>query len=537
MNLSYEGLRKQLKEEGLLSLLETLKLNFEGNTEAQANVFSNSRALVGIMDLLGKGIDSTRTIMNNMTESTGATDKAFEDSMDASKEYDIEIARLNDTLLTIGETTLPIVIKGLKILNFLLGGKTDDRSTLEVATDRLDKLQKKVDQTTGALEYWQKKGLEGEKIQRFKDAVEDAKLALSKQEEKIASLTAELENLDKQTDNNTDSNNENADSIKNLNEEYDIYKNKIKELQNAERILGDEFDLTSESIKVTQDKLIELLNLGKENTLIFGQLTEELRKLQSLEAANMAEKLGDEADLEFDDVIDFSQLEKELKNVETFRDQLNEINEQANKDLSQSVDTMFQEQNQKRLEQFQSFQQNVQQVAGIMQQHLVGLSDSLINSLGLASEGIQGFIKSILQLLMQLAIQSIVNAAVQKVLSKAQVGVQFSTAQAGAISAATNTAAMTPFGFYALPGMIAAATTMVGGAFAGLTAFAEGGIVTKPMMGLVGEAGSEAIIPLNKLPQLMQAGQSKQQGEFILRGSDLVLALDRAEGFQSRITG
>jgi phage-related minor tail protein len=30
-------------------------------------------------------------------------------------------------------------------------------------------------------------------------------------------------------------------------------------------------------------------------------------------------------------------------------------------------------------------------------------------------------------------------------------------------------------------------------------AFAEGGIVTKPMMGLVGEAGREAIIPLDKL--------------------------------------
>jgi hypothetical protein len=33
----------------------------------------------------------------------------------------------------------------------------------------------------------------------------------------------------------------------------------------------------------------------------------------------------------------------------------------------------------------------------------------------------------------------------------------------------------------------------------GFTAFAEGGIVTSPMMGLVGEAGSEAIIPLDRL--------------------------------------
>jgi hypothetical protein len=33
----------------------------------------------------------------------------------------------------------------------------------------------------------------------------------------------------------------------------------------------------------------------------------------------------------------------------------------------------------------------------------------------------------------------------------------------------------------------------------GFTAFAEGGVVTSPMMGLVGEAGSEAIIPLDRL--------------------------------------
>jgi hypothetical protein len=33
----------------------------------------------------------------------------------------------------------------------------------------------------------------------------------------------------------------------------------------------------------------------------------------------------------------------------------------------------------------------------------------------------------------------------------------------------------------------------------GFTAFANGGIVTSPMMGLVGEAGSEAIIPLDRL--------------------------------------
>jgi hypothetical protein len=67
---------------------------------------------------------------------------------------------------------------------------------------------------------------------------------------------------------------------------------------------------------------------------------------------------------------------------------------------------------------------------------------------------------------------------------------------------------------------------------------AHGGIVTKPTMGIVGEAGqSEAIIPLNRLPQLMGAMGSNQRGEFTLRGQDLILALERAGDFRTRVTG
>ena len=67
----------------------------------------------------------------------------------------------------------------------------------------------------------------------------------------------------------------------------------------------------------------------------------------------------------------------------------------------------------------------------------------------------------------------------------------------------------------------------------GVTAFAEGGIVTGPTLGLVGEAGPEAIIPLDRLDGMMRS----QKGEFVLRGQDLVVAMERAQDFRSRITG
>ena len=72
----------------------------------------------------------------------------------------------------------------------------------------------------------------------------------------------------------------------------------------------------------------------------------------------------------------------------------------------------------------------------------------------------------------------------------------------------------------------------------GVQKFAKGGIVTAPTMGIVGEAGqSEAIIPLNRLPQIMGSMGGNQRGEFTLRGQDLILALERAGDFRARITG
>ena len=84
-------------------------------------------------------------------------------------------------------------------------------------------------------------------------------------------------------------------------------------------------------------------------------------------------------------------------------------------------------------------------------------------------------------------------------------------------------------------GLVALATNQTGGEVKG---FANGGIITKPTMGIIGERGqSEAIIPLNRLPQLMGTMGNNQRGEFTLRGQDLILALERAGDFRTRVTG
>jgi len=76
------------------------------------------------------------------------------------------------------------------------------------------------------------------------------------------------------------------------------------------------------------------------------------------------------------------------------------------------------------------------------------------------------------------------------------------------------------------------------GKISGIPGLAEGGIVTSPTLAMIGEGSqSEAVIPLNRLPQMLGATSGNTRGEFTLRGQDLILALERAGDFRARITG
>lgn len=64
-------------------------------------------------------------------------------------------------------------------------------------------------------------------------------------------------------------------------------------------------------------------------------------------------------------------------------------------------------------------------------------------------------------------------------------------------------------------------------------AFAQGGVVTGPTVGLVGEAGPEAIIPLRKLPDIMGFGGAELSAR--VSGDDLYLIMQRASARKTRI--
>jgi hypothetical protein len=87
----------------------------------------------------------------------------------------------------------------------------------------------------------------------------------------------------------------------------------------------------------------------------------------------------------------------------------------------------------------------------------------------------------------------------------------------------------------------ASAGSFGGGFFEGfkkILGFAEGGIVSQPTIAMVGEGGqSEAIMPLNKLGNMMNStfnagamsgGSAGGNGQFVLKGQDLILAINRS---------
>jgi hypothetical protein len=126
-----------------------------------------------------------------------------------------------------------------------------------------------------------------------------------------------------------------------------------------------------------------------------------------------------------------------------------------------------------------------------------------------------------------------------------QIVMNQASAMSSSIVSATQSAAATgPLAVFTQPAFIATAIGGVLSAFAAIPKFAAGGIVSGPTMGLMGEypgakSNPEVIAPLSKLQGMLDQGNGggvgPMTGEFVLRGQDLVVALQRAEKQRNRI--
>lgn len=109
VGLSSEGLRKQLKDQGLLATLETMTSALGDDASASAAVFENVRALNGVMNILGANTDDTRRVMDEVANSTGRTDEAFQ-AASSTAEFKLQqgLQRVNNALIEVGGQLAPV---------------------------------------------------------------------------------------------------------------------------------------------------------------------------------------------------------------------------------------------------------------------------------------------------------------------------------------------------------------------------------------------------------------------------------------------
>ena len=121
MGLSAQGLRDQIKTQGLLSTLELLANKFDGNEAASAAVFGNIRALSGVLDLMGANVETTRQIFANMENNLGDTDNALIAVSDTAQfKMSVAMAQVKDALLSVGQVLIPIVVPIMEKLSAIL---------------------------------------------------------------------------------------------------------------------------------------------------------------------------------------------------------------------------------------------------------------------------------------------------------------------------------------------------------------------------------------------------------------------------------
>lgn len=123
MGLTSAGLREQIADKGLLSTLQTLSEQFDGNDAAAARVFGNIRALSGVMDLMGANVATTEQIFANMADTTGTLDAAFAVASEtAGFKFQQAMADLQAVMIDIGGKVLPVVLTMLDGMSTIVGG-------------------------------------------------------------------------------------------------------------------------------------------------------------------------------------------------------------------------------------------------------------------------------------------------------------------------------------------------------------------------------------------------------------------------------
>lgn len=609
LGLSAEGLRKQIRDEGLLSTLKTLTTAFGDNEEAQALVFNNSRALLGVMDLLGKNLGSTEKIFQNLNNSTGITAEAFKElEQSASFQLQKSLESLKLLFVEVGSELLTALLPAIKkigkfVMDLAKGFNSLSEPSknlilaiggLAIALPPLITLIGSLTMAFGALNVMTGGiilaiGAVATAIgtvvsyQSLKSNIDDLNISLSQ-------LESNLKKVKNEQDGTTSS------SLKLFEAEKKLAQKQL-DLAKANRDL--ESGLLADGLEaafgITNDKVKQLdVEIAKHETTIENYniaikgLKNQL-KTTATETENFAKKTAQANKTTLENLQVEWQLEAEAQAfAEEFNNQVQEhlgkeldLNSafkkageafDPNSVLVMTEDDGFEEELNQQLTNYQNKLNETsktakrvgEEISNVFSTMGSNISQTLTDQMGLFGAFAGAFIEESLKMVGQkiqetMAMTSLDKAktaskaaeatsgrAIDAATTASSVASSATKATGSAIEGAAKTAAASgPAAAFVLPALIAGAVAVVAGAFKkakGPAAFANGGIVSGPTLGLMGEysgakSNPEVIAPLNKLEGMIGQKQTNVNvgGNFRIQGQDLVLALQKADKQRNRI--
>ena len=315
-----------------------------------------------------------------------------------------------------------------------------------------------------------------------------------------------------------------TDAWKNLNQQILIYKNTLESITNpTEAIVEGSEEWYNREIQAMEEQVSKIDMTTDAYRSLAKQISIYRNTLDLLK--NPIEK----------------QLEPEQGTVDWYNYQIDQLKEQRNqagltleeyKRLSNEINVLettfkLQVDTQDVKEKTEELSDLATSLKDAMESAFNTMADGMLNSFGEAETGLERFAQSMFKTVTKL------------------IAMALSTSIANAIQGATQSGAATgPLAVFSTPAFIATAVGGVMGAFAAIPKFANGGIVSGPTLGIMGEyAGAsnnpEVIAPLNKLKQLIEpAGMGNVMvqlvGDFDVKGENLKLVLDRVEKRQLR---
>lgn len=554
MGLSAAGLRSQIKEDGLLSVLGSLKQGIDGNAEAAAAIFPNVRALRGILDLTGAGADQAAQIFQSMNNTLGDTQKAF-DTTAQSASFRLK-ASLNVAKESFAEMGAVLLQTLLPLIQDLAGFVT----RVFTAFNNLDSSTQKIIAGVGVL------GLALPTLITAFGTLSTIAAALMTP---IGALGVALAGIAFIIYKNWS---EVAPVLVGLyNQFVDLYNSSLG-LRKVIFGIGAAFKSVFITIKI---QVLNFINVFKTLWRLIKEFSEKGVKgsfgdilKQGFEDGKDIVKDGfDEIATTFSDGMENavgSQLEKKtvdqlnttLTNVkdyisskagnlfsgltggigigggaaETTTPSGDGVNSQASIDHFTKLFTSLNDVGNKSDEtknKLNELSDNAKLAGQGMSQVFGELGNNISQSMETGSSAVNAFLGTL------------ISGAIKFL------GVSLAKSMGLAIeSGAQSALGAGPVAAFVLPALIAGAVATVSGAFKKIPKFAKGGIVSTPTMGLMGEypgarSNPEVIAPLDRLKNLIGENGSRSSvqvgGEFTIKGQDLVVALQRADRNRNRL--